>query len=531
MKKRNKGQISVYVCAMLCVFLMLIMTVLQGIRIGESRAKCNQAVSAATDSIKGDYQPDLFRRYHILALDQTYYGRGEGYLEERAEEFLEYNLNPQKGMYHFNVEEVLFSDSKGIMDNDLMALKQQITEYMKLKLPMEVLETIFDKAEGSAYDSEKESLSMELDGLGSMEDSDFSIEAIGHPTSEELHLLGLEDSLALNGITDMENVTLEELLELRLTEQGLLENPQNIVSEWSKTDILYLIIPEQAGSISREQVSLQNLPSSKNFGNDRDRMSNDRNIQNISDVTRMLSEDCFQESLNHLPVVTEELYGIAYALDSFQHFGDGLGENREAEYHALACEIEYLLAGQASDYDNLTKIAEDLSLIRFVPNAIYAFRNDEMKEAALLLAALILAPVGLEGAAEPVSYIFLACWAYAESLMDVRCLLQGKSVPMVKDKDTWQLSLSGMQNLTVKDASGCEQGKGMNYEEYLTVFLATMPKQNQKYERMLDVMQLNIQEGIPGFRIKNCIYEFQLQAEIREGQRVWFMEGNGSYLP
>lgn len=531
MKKRNKGQISIYICAMLCVFLILIMTVLQGIRIGESRAKCNQALAAATDSIKGDYQPDLFRRYHIFALDQTYYGRGEGYLEERAMEFLEYNLNPDKGMYYFNVEEVLLSDTKGLMDNELMALKRQITEYMKLKLPLDGLEAIFHKAEASDSWVEKEGISTELDGLeGMMEDSDFSIEALEYPNSAGIQFLGIEDTLASQGIRDMETVTFEELLDLNLIEQGVLENPQNIISQWSKSDILQIVIPEQAGSISKETLSLENLPSSRSIW-DKQGGSNDRNIQNIADVTRILSQDRFQESLSHLPTVTEELYGIAYALDSFQHFGGDWEEERELEYHALACEIEYLLAGQASDYDNLTKIAEELSLIRFVPNVAYAFGNDEMKEAALLLAALILAPIGLEGAAEPVSYVFLACWAYAESLLDVRFLFQGETVPLIKDKDTWKLSLSGIQDLVSGDVSGGEESKGMNYEEYLAVLLAIMPEQNQKYERMLDVMQFNIQQGIVGFKIKNCIYEFRLQAEISEGKNTWFLEGTGSYLP
>lgn len=532
MKKSNRGQISIYICAMLCVFLILILTVLQGIRIGESQAKSNQAVAAAADSIKGDYQPDLFRRYHILALDRTYYGRGEGYLEERAMEFLEYNLNPEKSMYHFNVKEVLLSDAGGLMDHDLTAFKQQVEEYMKLMLPVKVLEGVFDKAEASDCHVEMEGLSAELNEAESKtEDSGYSIEAFENPTSAGIQLLGLEDTLASQGITDIENVTLDELLKLNLTEQGLLENPQSILREWNKSDILYIIIPEQVGSISKETVSLQNLPSSRKTGNVQEKGTGSRSIENITDITGMLSEGSCSEAVNPFSAATEELYGIAYALDSFQHFGDASGEKAEMEYHALSCEVEYLLEGQASDYDNLTKIAEELSLLRFVPNAVYAFGNDEMKEAALLLAALLLAPVGLEGAAEPVSYVFLACWAYAESLLDVRCLFQGEAVPLLKDKETWRLSLSGIQNLVSENTSSCEESQGMNYEEYLSVLLAVMPEQDWKYDRMLDVMQLNIQQGIPGFRIQNCIYEFRLQAEISEGKNTWCLEGAGSYLP
>lgn len=531
MKKRNRGQISVYACAMLCVFLMLILTVLQGAGIWEGRAKCNQSVAAAVNSIKGDYQPDLFRRYHILALDKTYYGRGEGYLEERVKEFLEYNLNPERGIYHFNVNEVLLKDTRALTEDELTGYRQQLVDYMKQKLPINVLEALFDKAGDTGTSAEKETLSTELEGMEVLSDNgEFSLNELDAPTAERFRLLGLEDTLASQGITDFGNLTLEDLLELNLTEQGLLPNPQDVMKNFGSMDILYIVMPEQAASVSKESVNLEYTPSSGSVSGSQNTGRNG-NIQGISDIMDMLSEESFQEALHHLPREEEELYGIAYALDSFRHYGDAWNERDTMESHVLECETEYILAGQASDYDNLTEIAEELSLIRFVPNAVYAFGDEEMKEAALLLAALILAPVGLEGAAEPVSYIFLACWAYAESLMDVRCLLQEEYVPFIKNRDTWQLSLNGIQNLASKEPCGCEQSKGMNYEEYLAVLLAIMPEPNRKYYRMLDVTQLNIQESIPGFKIDNCIYEFQLQAEIQEGSYTWYLEGEGSYFP
>lgn len=531
MRVRNKGQISVYACAMLCVFLTLILTVLQGIRIWEGKAKCRQAVSAAANSIKGDYQPDLFRRYHILALDKTYYGRGEGYLEERAESYLEYNLNPAAGLYHFSVINTSLADTRNIMEEDLAGYKEQIEAYMKLKLPINIVEEVFEKAGDRGQSMEQEGISAELEGVSG--NSEFSLDTLPTPSSDILQLAGLDDVLRGKGIHDTENLTSEDLLNLNLSSEGLLQNPQTIMEDLSKMDILNIVIPEQSSSISRESIDRKNLPSlvygQTYSGGQR---SGSRSIQSISDITRLFAEDTFQDSLNHLPTATEEeLYGIAYALDSFQHFGNGSWAQSDTEFHALECELEYILAGQMSDYENLTQIAEELSLIRFVPNAVYAFRNEEMKEAALLVAALVLAPIGLEGAAEPVSYVFLACWAYAESLMDVRNLLQGESVPFFKDRDTWQLSLNGIQNLASKETSGCDRTKGMNYEEYLMILLAGMPERQWKYERMLDVMQVNIQENIPGFKMENCIYGFELQTEISLGNRKWFFEGTGCYLP
>lgn len=532
MKHQNKGQISIFACAMLCTFLILILTVLQGIHMGEGKAKCSQAVAAAADSIKGDFQPDLFRRYHILALDRTYYGRGEGYLEVRAKEFLDYSLSSGMGIYHFDVEEVILADTNSLTEDKLRAFKQQIEAHTKLRLPANVLESIWSKAEESDQSSEKERLSTELNGLEDiMGDTGFSMESLKAPTSEQLRLLGLDTILAEHGITDMESIGLEDILGLNLTEQGWIENPKDIIQSWNQSDILTLVIPEYAGSISKEIISLQNLPSLNNVSTNSNFGENvNRSIQSISDINRMLSENDLTEAIQQSPMTVNELYGIVYALDCFHHFADPIREE-ESQAHTFACEVEYLLEGQASDFDNLSKVAQRLSLVRFVPNAVYAFGNDEMKDAALLLAALLLAPVGLEGAAEPVSYVLLACWAYAESLMDVRGLLQGGTVPFVKDKDTWQLSLCGIQNLTTKETSGCELDKGMSYEEYLAIFLGIMQGHDQKYYRMLDVMQLNIQADIPNFRIKNCICEFHLQTEIREGKNTWVLEAAESYLP
>lgn len=531
MKYRNKGQISIFACLMLCAFLILILAVLQGIRMWEGRAKCSQAVTAATNSIKGDYQPDLFRRYHLIALDKTYYGRGEGFLEERGKEYLEYNLNAANGLYHFNVDDVILTNTEALTDGDLSGLKQQIQEYMELKLPVNVLEAVFNKAEGMENQDKQEEMMAELEEIDGLTETGFSVESLESPTAETVRLLGLEELLANQGITDFNNLSVEDLLEMDLTGQNLILNPQTVMEDMMNTEILYLVMPEQVSAVSKEAVDLQHISSSNRIRDNQNRMWDmDRNIQSVSDIATLCSEDVFQEPLNHIPTETDALYGIAYAMDSFQYFGNEFDTAEGVESHVLEYEVEYILAGQESDYENLSRIAEELCMIRFVPNAVYAFTDEEMKETALLLAALLLAPVGLEGAAEPVSYVFLACWAYAESIMDVRGLFQGDYVPLIKDKESWQLSLTGIQKLATEEPSGCEQTKGMNYEEYLMILLGIMPNQNLKYYRMLDIIQGNIQANISEFKIENCIYEFQLQVKIRENFHTWYLEREGSYL-
>ena len=539
MKKRNRGQITVYVSAMLCVFLILILTVLQGIRIWEGRAKCCQSIAGVVSSLKGDYQPDLFRRYHLLALDRTYYGRGEGYMEERAKEYLEYNLNSGNSLYQYQVEDVMLTESVSLLDDDLSGFHRQIQDDMTLRLPLSLVDALLDKARQGDTGNQEEILEQEFGNLpDSSENEDFSYESIGTLTGGDIKALGLEEDLLAEGITDFDNLTVEDLLQTDFISQGGMADPRDHYNTIRNSDILPLLIPEQAGVISKERMDVQGAPSAKVSQSETGGFETGLPVlEEAEDISGFSFDDSlwsrsFDSSAFAFdePAGMEGLYGTAYSIDSFQCFGHPVDDGESGDYHALECEIEYILAGEVSDYENLSRIAEELTAIRFVPNAAYAFTDETMKKEALLAATLLLAPVQLEAAAEPVSYVLLACWAYGESLIDVRGLLQGKYIPFTKDDSSWQLSLNGMKNLAEQEVSDCGKEQGTNYEEYLTLLLLLAPNQQLQYYRMLDVMEWNLQQQLPGFMIQNCIITFRLQTRIRENDRSWYLEQQGSYL-
>jgi hypothetical protein len=178
----------------------------------------------------------------------------------------------------------------------------------------------------------------------------------------------------------------------------------------------------------------------------------------------------------------------------------------------------------------MTAVANQLLLLRLVPNAAYAFSSKEMKSETTLAATLLLVPINMEALIKPVSYVFLACWAYGESLMDVKSLFQGGYVPITKNAENWQLSLNGIAGLAIQEAGSCEEGKGLNYSEYMAFMLAVMPDSEVKYYRMLDIMELNIQEELPAFEIEHCVDEFMVQVQVQEQGYRWYIDGTGSYL-
>lgn len=509
---RNKGQITVFVCLMVCVCLILILTVLQGIRIREGEAKCSQSVSAACKSIKGDYQPDLFRRYHILALDKTYYGNGEGFLEQRMEDFLEYNLMPQKTPYHFRVQEVMLTRSQSLTEDSMEGFRQQIHEYMKLRTPQLVLERVLQKTE-SGQSLDQDAVRNRLE-------------------NQAEQTVTIESGQTIN---TQKQETLMESISLPVEETGSGEevfDPRGAMKLLFGMDILDLVIPDKVMAVSGETVDLTNVPSRGKGRSSKEFWTFQGDMLSLSDMVDAFRQETFWKDIGRLTPdegitegVESALEGPLYAIDTFQNAGNWDGENDRA----LEFEAEYLLAGRESDYKNLSKVATELAWIRFVPNMCYACSDQTMKEETLTLATLLLTPVGLVELAEPVSYVILGGWAYGESLVDVKALLHGKTVPVTKDRTTWNLSLQNLSDISRIEEPGCEESEGLTYKEYLFLMLALQDTEQLHY-RMLDIMQMNIQEEIPEFKIENCMVEFEVQVTIQENNQQWHFQNSEGYL-
>lgn len=528
--ENNRGEISIYLAAILLVCLALILVVLQGIRLYEGKAKARQAVVHAVASMKGDYQPDLFQRYHLLALDRTYYGRGEGYLEERMKEYLTYNLTESDTLYSFHTEDVLLTDTQPLTENGLEEMKRQIREYMELKLPAGLLENMTDTIRQADTEDQKADLSQDIDRLSVASGQEGGTEhTAGDPTREDLQALGLEEALKSQGVTDFETISMDDLLEMDLVDQGIFTDPRKALDGMLENGILTALIPEQESQISKESVPISGLPSSV-VESAEETPAFSWDLQPYGQISDLQWEDILSEAQSSDLNDLQEVYGIAYALDAFRHWDHSSESEVGKEAHVWNCEVEYLVVGKASDYENLSEVAERIGRIRLIPNIGYALTDESMKEQTLMAATILLAPIGLAPAAKPVSYVLLVCWAYAESLMDVRSLLLGHEVPFVKDKESWQLSFNHIGDLASQDSVTDDEGDGLSYDDYLLILLASMPDQDLKYYRMLDIMQVNIQENIPEFRIENCVTQFEVQVNIQEQQQDWFFQEEGRYL-
>ncbi len=167
--KKNNGQIQYFLSLVLVSLLGLFLAAVEITGIYMNRARVAEAARGASLHIQAEYQSRIFDRYHLLLLDKSYMGYGEGMLEERVSDYMDYTLSG----YGFAVEDACLTDVRTVVADDCYDLKKQIEEYMTLSLETKALETIsedlaYDNADaegGSKRDTEwKESEETEQEG-------------------------------------------------------------------------------------------------------------------------------------------------------------------------------------------------------------------------------------------------------------------------------------------------------------------------------------------------------------------------------
>ena len=123
---------------------------------------------------------------------------------------------------------------------------------------------------------------------------------------------------------------------------------------------------------------------------------------------------------------------------------------------------------------------------------MYLYTDPQKREEAAMTAAalcsLLLIPEGMAIA----EALIIAGWAYAESLLDVRQLMLGGSVPAIKSTESWQLNLSQIgQIFTLLQSDTIRSHSGLNYQNYLHLLLYSSSEQTQAF-RCMDMIEQNI---------------------------------------
>jgi hypothetical protein len=188
------------------------------------------------------------------------------------------------------------------------------------------------------------------------------------------------------------------------------------------------------------------------------------------------------------------------------------------ETGALQYQLEYILMGKDNDIENLKAVVNQLLLLRETANAVYLFSDGEKVAEAEAMALAVTSAIAMPELTELVKISLIFAWAYAESVYDVRMLLQGGKIPLIKTSETWHYSISGMLDFAADTELNVENSSGISYEEYLRIFL-NMENNQTKSNRSMDIIEMDIREcaGNAYFCLDCCIDYIQAEAVIGSG--------------
>lgn len=187
-------------------------------------------------------------------------------------------------------------------------------------------------------------------------------------------------------------------------------------------------------------------------------------------------------------------------------------------------ELEYLITGKKDDEANLKSVVTKILWMRLGLNMMYLAKSPEKKAVTQEAAMLAVGWTGQPALIELTDQLLTAAWAAAESLMDVRELLGGGEVPLVKTDADWKLSLENAAEAWAEAGTGdAESGgtksgstggtgkpeKGLSYADHLRICLYLKEEGTLSY-RAMDVIQWNLRKLDQNFQMSACLEEGRL---------------------
>lgn len=472
----NQGKITVFLCLMLSSLLMLGLAIIGAVKVYSARGKVTMCARTAMYNVRAGYNSYIFEHYHILLFDMNQGGKGEAYIEEKIVEDMEANLGT-----NFKVQNCAITKYVSIADDDYKAFKEQIEDYILYAAIEDVGEEIISSTDG-------------MDGtipseiLDEMNDTDNS----------------LADSMEADSLGDEEEET--------STTVSDVDDPREYTTWLGNFGILTFIVPEGM-SPSRAKIDTKQLPSRVINIDAEDVFKINTKFDDID----VMEDDLLSHS-SWISSLGEKGAAISYAKTVFNSATDG-EKNTDT---VLEYEMEYLIAGKTSDYENLESVGAKIVAIRLPVNYAYLVSDSvKMSEVSSVATPLSI----LVGIPQPIlKYLLAGCWSYVESLVEVRALLEGKTLPFKKDSSNWITDFNDLENS--KYDTAFEDEKGLDYEDYLCILLAF--EGDDIYERMLDVIQINTWEYSGEISLLECAVELYVDLNVTfEGGESSFNMGVG----
>ena len=168
----------------------------------------------------------------------------------------------------------------------------------------------------------------------------------------------------------------------------------------------------------------------------------------------------------------------------------------------------------------MEEVVKKILPIRLGINYAYLLTDEVKKMEAEVLALSLCTLLTVPGITEVVKHAILLAWAYGEGIVDLRALVAGEKVPVVKTKENWSLQLSALLEIKEQGVPKRNQDnqEGMGYRDYLKGLLI-LEREETLSMRALDLIEKNLH-----LRADQCIMRLEIESvcTLRRGIQYEF---------
>lgn len=467
---RRTGSLTVFAALSLMLVAQLLFTLLEVARYRESAKVLQMRTDRGLESAFADYCSPLWETYRVLGMTVAD-GEGNFSFREREAAFCEESADTLVGVDLLTavVEDVEFSDYVLLTDQGGRVFEETVCAYMKQNLGYEAVKAIYSK-----YESVKEATKNYDGGDDSLQDAQDALRqmraGVNRTGSVEPTVVRVKKTKA----------TESQVTASAPAEDGA-ENPITAVAQAKQKGVLALVLPEST------QVSANTLSLSQTVSH-----------RTLTQGTKSEAEqgDWYQTVLFNQYL---ETYLACYT--------------DADETRGLSYELEYLIGGKASDEENLRMVIKELLVMREALNMTSLTASSERQTEALALATAIAGISANPAIIEAVKYGIMAAWAFVESVLDLRALLAGGSIALVKSDADWTSNVNEMPALLNGRSQAKSNAQGLNYREYLGLLLL-FHSGNTLAMRAMDVEEATVrrEERYASFQMDHVVCETQMVA-------------------
>ena len=479
----KRGSITVFLALILSLVTALVCTGIESVRMAAARTQILNGADIGLYSLFGQFDREMLKDYDLFLLDGSC-GDGSLDLASVYDNFSSY-MKPvlKQNSQKLSVVQGGFSAYRLLTDEGGEPFYNQVVQYMKETLGSQGVSLLLDKMKDRKEKTDQaEQAGQKAENGDIIENYDAEMEENNRKNEEAL--AEAEKNPEGGELEDEDNVT---------APPQKVVNPISIIRRIRKMGILELVIPGSKG-VSDGQVQAGSLLSRR-------------------------------EKQRGMPMYEPEKTDTSYTSQILfqQYLMEKLGNYTAPGKGGLKYQTEYILGGKTGDIENLKSVARRLLLIREGVNIVHLVSDGTKRAQAAGLAAAIASAFLIPPATGVIEAALLLCWAFGESILDVRELFDGGKVPLVKSAADWQLSLENLPEL-LNGLDSVRRGSedGMSYEDYLQVLLLGVSRE-EKITRAMDMIELCVREkGRKNFRMDSCIVAAEVSVDVKANKRKVF---------